>query len=360
MHSIKINAPFQLENGENITDLVIGYHTYGRLNAKKNNVVWVCHALTANSDVFDWWSGLFGTNKYFDPDKYFIICPNALGSCYGTTGPLTPRKSQRPRLNHFPFVTIKDLANVHELLRKTLGINSINTLLGASMGGQQALEWSINQPLVFQNLILLATNALHSPYGIAFNESQRLAIKADPTFGNGNIHGGRNGLIAARSIALLSYRSYSGYYNTQSESENDKCDQFKSSSYQRYQGEKLAKRFNAYSYYTLSKAMDSHNVGRNKSSVNHALSLIKAKTLVIGISTDLLFPISEQRFLARNIHNCQFYEMHSEYGHDGFLIETDTLEKLIDDFLFNDFKRNKPTVFKNTVKKSELMNLVEK
>ena len=206
----------------------------------------------------------------------------------------------------------------------------------------------------------MATNASHSPYGIAFNESQRLAIKADQTFGNGNIQGGRSGLIAARSIALLSYRSYIGYYNTQAEENNNKINDFKAISYQNYQGEKLAKRFNAYSYYTLSQAMDSHNVGRGKRSVKDALNQIRAKTLVIGISTDLLFPLTEQKFLARNIHNCQFYEMHSEFGHDGFLIETDTIEKLFDDFLFNDFKQNKPTVFKTTIKKSELMNLIER
>ena len=360
MHSLKINEPFQLENGETITDLVIGYHTYGKLNTNKNNVIWVCHALTANSDVLDWWKGLFGEGKHFDPDKYFIICPNSLGSCYGTTGPLSPRENQRPRLNDIPFVSIKDLANVHEVLRRNLGIESIYTLIGASMGGQQALEWSISKPTIFEHLILLATNASHSPYGIAFNESQRLAIKADQTFGNGNIQGGRSGLIAARSIALLSYRSYIGYYNTQAEENNNKINDFKAISYQNYQGEKLAKRFNAYSYYTLSQAMDSHNVGRGKRSVKDALNQIRAKTLVIGISTDLLFPLTEQKFLARNIHNCQFYEMHSEFGHDGFLIETDTIEKLFDDFLFNDFKQNKPTVFKTTIKKSELMNLIER
>ena len=360
MHSIKINAPFQLESGETIENLSIAYHTFGKLNATKSNVIWVCHALTANSDVFDWWSGLFGESKFFDPDKYFIICPNTLGSCYGTTGPDSALKYKRPLLDKFPEVTIKDLANAHELLRQKLKIQSIYTLIGASMGGQQALEWSIQQPGLFNNLILLATNASHSPYGIAFNESQRLAIKADPTFGNHNIEGGRNGLIAARSIALLSYRSYKGYENTQSETSNQVKNDFKSSSYQRYQGEKLAKRFNAYSYVTLSKAMDSHNVGRGKKSIKAALNLIKAKTLVVGITTDNLFPVGEQKFLARNIHNCQFYEMHSEYGHDGFLIETPKIERVLEDFLFNDFKENKPTVFKNTIRKSELMNLIEK
>lgn len=360
MHSIKINAPFQLENGQSIENLKVAYHTYGRLNSKRNNVIWVCHALTANSDVFDWWSGLFGLGEFFDPDKYFIICPNALGSCYGTTGPSSTLENKRPLLDGFPEVTIKDLANVHEILRKELKLESIYALIGASMGGQQALEWSIKQPSLFKTLILLATNASHSPYGIAFNESQRLAIKADPSFGNFNIDGGRNGLIAARSIALLSYRSYKGYENTQSELTNEVKSDFKSSSYQRYQGEKLAKRFSAYSYVTLSKAMDSHNVGRGKKSIKHALNLIKAKTLVIGITTDNLFPLSEQKFLARNIHNCQFYEMHSEYGHDGFLIETPKIERVLEDFLFNDFKENKPTVFKNTIRKSELMNLIEK
>ena len=358
MYSTIHKKDFRLESGVTIENLTVGFHTYGTLNEAKDNVIWICHALTANSDVLDWWEGLFGSGKLFDPDRYFIVCANTLGSCYGTTGPLTPLGNKRPLLDKFPEVTTRDMAGICELLSEHLGIKSIYALIGASLGGQQALEWSILYPEKFKNLFLIATNAYHSPYGIAFNESQRLAIQTDPTFGNGNINGGRKGLIAARSIALLSYRSYAIYGNTQKEESTEKVDGFKASGYQRYQGEKLANRFNAYSYMTLSKAMDSHNVARGRGeSVTEILKKVKAKTLVIGVTSDQLFPISEQKFLATEIPNAEYAQITSDYGHDGFLIETKKIAELINDFLFNEFRNNKPTVFKTTIKKNQLMNL---
>ncbi len=184
-------------------------------------------------------------------------------------------------------------------------------------------------------MILMATNAFHSPWGIAFNESQRLAITADPTFYSSQHDGGKNGLKAARSIALLSYRNYDTYGISQQEVTNDKTDNFKASSYQDYQGDKLVKRFNAYSYWYLSKAMDSHNISRGRGHASEVLKKIKAKTLVIGITSDLLFPPSEQRFLADNINDATYSEINSFYGHDGFLIETETLTKEIGSFLKN-------------------------
>lgn len=358
MYSTINRDAFRLESGKIIENITIGFHTFGTLNKEKNNVVWVCHALTANSDVTEWWSGLFGPGKRFDPDKYFIVCVNALGSCYGTTGPATPQINQRPLLDKFPEVTTRDLAKVNELLRSILGIESIYALIGASLGGQQALEWSILNPEVFDHLFLIATNARHSAYGVAFNESQRLAIYADGTYGNGDPKGGRNGLIAARSVALLSYRSYAAYVKTQTDESIDQTNDFKASSYQRYQGKKLANRFNAYSYVSLSKTMDSHNVGRGRKSIDAALECITAKTLVIGITSDNLFPTCEQKYLATLIPKAEYIEIESEYGHDGFLIETSKLDRIFTDFLFNGFKNYKPTVFKTTVKKNELLNLL--
>lgn len=320
------SKPFPLEGGVTLSELEIAYQTYGALNKEKNNVIWVCHALTANSDVFDWWPGLFGENDLFNPEDYFIVCANNLGSCYGTTGPLTPNTEFNGALySYFPNITIRDMVNAHDILRQHLGIEKIHTVIGGSQGGQQALEWAIVQPQLFNNLILVATNAVHSPWGIAFNESQRLAVKADRTYYSNNPEGGQKGLAAARSIALLSYRNYNTYGETQKESETDKTDDFRSASYQRYQGEKLVKRFNAYSYVTLSKAMDSHNVGRGRDSVEKALAQVKAKTLVIGVSSDILFPLSEQRFLVNHIPNAFYSTIDSFYGHDGFLIETKKL-----------------------------------
>lgn len=325
---------FKLENGRKLRKLDIAYQTYGKLNAKKDNVIWACHALTANADVMDWWKGLFGNNALFNPDEHFIVCANVLGSHYGSTSPLSTNPvTGQPYYLAFPEFTIRDLVAVHRLLAAHLGISTIKVLIGGSLGGQQALEWAITDNKAIENLILMATNAAHSPWGIAFNESQRLAITTDRSFYAQKPDGGLKGLKVARSIALLSYRTYDAYTATQLESVNDKTTGFRASSYQNYQGEKLCRRFNAYSYWYLSKAMDSHNVGRNRNSVSDALALVKANTLVIGIENDVLFPLSEQEFLGQHIPGATFQSLKSAYGHDGFLIETDALTNVIGHFL---------------------------
>ncbi|WP_316834786.1 alpha/beta fold hydrolase [Pedobacter nutrimenti] len=325
---------FKLESGKKLRGLQIAYHTYGKLNAKKDNVIWACHALTANADVLDWWKGLFGSNALFNPEEHFIVCANVIGSHYGTTNPLSTNPATgRPYYLAFPEFTIRDFVKAHQLLADHLGIHELKVLIGGSLGGQQALEWAISEPNKIENLILVATNAVHSPWGIAFNESQRLAISADRTFYAQQPEGGLKGLKVARSIALLSYRTYDAYASTQLESVNDKTTGFRASSYQNYQGEKLCKRFNAYSYWYLSKAMDSHNVGRGRKSITDALNDVKANTLVIGVENDVLFPINEQKFLGDHIKGAEFHSINSAYGHDGFLIETDTLTNVIGNFL---------------------------
>jgi homoserine O-acetyltransferase len=325
--------PFALESGQCLPQLQITYHTYGKLNPEKNNVVWVCHALTANSDVLDWWKGLFGPTYLFDPEEYFIVCANILGSCYGTTGPLCPNpETQQPYYHAFPTITIRDMVRAHEVLRQHLGFTELHTVIGGSLGGQQAMEWAIQQPDLIRNLILISTNAFHSPWGIGFNEAQRMAIRADHTFGQDRPDAGHLGLKAARAMALLSYRHYDTYTKTQGEEDLTKIDNYKASSYQNYQGEKLINRFNAYSYFSLTKTMDSHHVGRHRGSAPEALAGIKARTLVIGISSDVLFPVCEQKYLADHINNAVFVEIDSFYGHDGFLIETEKLTHLIEAF----------------------------
>lgn len=328
------NKTFKLENGKKLRKIELAYQTYGKLNAKKDNVIWACHALTANSDVLDWWKGLFGNNDLFNPEEHFIICANVLGSHYGSTNPLSENPvTGLPYYLSFPEFTIRDLVSAHRLLAEHLGIKNIKVLIGGSLGGQQALEWAVTDGSAIENLILVATNAVHSPWGIAFNESQRLAISTDRSFYAQKPDGGLKGLKTARSIALLSYRSYDAYTDTQLESVNDKTGSFRASSYQNYQGEKLCKRFNAYSYWYLSKAMDSHNVGRGRKSVTEALATVKSNTLVIGVENDVLFPITEQQFLAKHIPDAAFHSIKSAYGHDGFLIETDTLTSVIGNFL---------------------------
>jgi len=181
---------------------------------------------------------------------------------------------------------------------------------------------------------------VHSAWGIAFNESQRLCIECDTTWKEKKDDAGINGMKVARSLALISYRNYITYNASQAEDMNEKIENFKTSSYQRYQGEKLAKRFNAFSYYFLSKGMDSHNTGRGRGSVEQALQKIKAKTLAIGITTDILFPLEEQKFIADNTPNGSLKAIHSNYGHDGFLLEFEQIESVISDFLLKNSEHN--------------------
>lgn len=346
-------VPLPLENGQSLPAPDIAYHTWGERAPDDSNVIWVCHALTGNSDVLDWWAGLFGPGCLFDPERYFIVCPNNLGSCYGTTGPLSVNPATgAPYYHDFPAITIRDMANLHERLRQHLGIRHIHLLIGGSQGGQQALEWAIAQPQLFENLILLATNAVHSPWGIAFNESQRLAIANDPSWPRQTPDAGLEGMKTARSIALLSYRHYHTYGRSQQTTDNRLTDQFPAASYQRYQGEKLARRFNAFSYWTLSKAMDSHNVGRGRPSVENALAAVKARTMVVSVSSDLLFPPEEQELLARHIPGAVYAGIDSHYGHDGFLTETAALSRLLGAFME---KQEKSEVWQDAVSPASVL-----
>ncbi len=297
----KYNKPFRLESGALLNEYHLAYTTLGELNETKDNVIWVFHALTANSDPSEWWSGLVGEGKLFDPKKYFIVCVNMPGSAYGSISPLdTNPLTDKPYHHSFPWFTTRDMIRAYQPLREALGIRKIYVGIGGSMGGQQLLEWAIEEPYLFEHIIPIATNAYHSAWGIAFNASQRMAIEADVTWKNEDDNAGKEGLKVARSIALLSYRHYEAYGISQIEDSNDVLENYKSETYQRYQGEKLAKRFNAFSYYFLSKAMDAHNIGRSRQSIELSLKEIKAKTLVIGIGNDVLFPVEEQTLFGSN------------------------------------------------------------
>ena len=333
-HTFHFNDVFELESGEKLSSFQLKFTTAGNLNEGRTNAVWVCHALTGSSDFTDWWGGLFAPDGPFDPSKYFIICANLLGGCYGSTGPLSNKPDNNRAYYHdFPVLTNRDVVRAFDLLRLELKIKKIHTIIGGSLGGQQVLEWAIHQPQIFEHIIPIACNAFHSPWGIAFNEAQRLAIEADPSWKENDARAGMEGLKAARAIGMISYRHYDTYHETQTEKTNDKIDNFRAATYQRYQGEKLANRFNAFTYWLLSKMMDSHNVGRNRGGVEDALQRVQAKALVIGIESDILFPLGEQKFLAQNIPNASLEVITSIYGHDGFLVEFDQLKKIITHYL---------------------------
>jgi len=333
------SKPFELELGGTLPELQIAYTTLGKKNENSNNIIWICHALTANSDPSDWWSGLVGTGKIFDPDKHYIVCANILGSCYGTSGPLSINKiTGKPYYSTFPTITVRDIVNAHELLRKHLSINKINTVIGGSLGGHQILEWAIINPDLFDNIIPIACSAKASSWAVAFNESQRMALLADQTWGQESADAAKKGLAAARSIALLSYRNYKTYKLSQIDHDPDIAEGHKATSYQNYQGHKLVNRFNAYSYYTLTKVLDSQNVGRNRGGVEKALEKIKANTLIIGINSDLIFPAQENMFIAENIKNARYVDIDSLYGHDGFLVEYQIIEQIIRGHFLRFFK----------------------
>ncbi|MPR32731.1 homoserine O-acetyltransferase family protein [Salmonirosea aquatica] len=328
--TFKYPYTFTLESGRELPGFELAYTTCGTRSANDDNIVWVCHALTGSANAAEWWDGLVGANTHFDPSRHFIVCANVLGSAYGSTGPLSINPlTQQPYYHDFPTLTVRDVVAALDLLRQELEIERISVCLGGSLGGQQSLEWAIQEPDLFDELILIASNAVHSSWGIAFNESQRMAIQADASWTQASPEAGMLGMSAARSIALLSYRNYDTYNFTQARDNPDQIDEFRASSYQRYQGEKFMKRFNAFSYWVLSKVMDSHNVGRNRGGIVNALGMVKARTLVLGIKSDMLFPTVEQQFQARHIPDAEYQEIDSLYGHDGFLIEYKQLTQVI-------------------------------
>ncbi len=330
------NAPFKLESGEVLPSLEIAYDTFGELNEAKDNVIWVCHALTANSDVADWWPHTVEQGKFLDPERYFIVCANFLGSHYGTTSPLTVNPATGKKWYYdFPRITVRDMVACHQLLAKELGIERVKLLIGSSIGGFQCMEWAIMEPEFMENLALIATTTYSEPWAAAFNESQRMAIRLDPSWGKERDDAGLDGMAVARSIALISYRGGAAYNATQQELSNPLEASFdrRAHSYQQYQGEKLRRRFNALSYYRLSEAVDSHNIARGRGTIAEALSRIKARTLVVAISSDILFPVEAHTPLREHIADVEYHLIESEFGHDGFLVEHEKLNSIIQKFI---------------------------
>ena len=327
--------PFVLECGDTLNGITIAYNTYGQLNDDKSNVVWVCHALTANSDVAEWWTGMVGSNHVIDPAKYFIVCANIVGSCYGSTGPLSINAATgEPYYHNFPFITIRDMVQAHILLRQHLQIPSIFLLIGGSMGGYQAMEWCVMETNIIRNMFLLATSATESAWGIATHTAQRLSIEADGTWLTANAAAGAKGLKAARAIGMLTYRNYNIMVQMQSDADSEKLDHFNASSYIEHQGEKLVSRFNAYSYWLLTKSMDSHNIARGRGGkVATVLKNLSQRTLIIGISSDILCPLVEQEMLASYIPNSVLVVIDSDYGHDGFMVESGVISRHLESWL---------------------------
>lgn len=324
-----LSDPFVTEGGAVLTSVRIAYRTWGTLQPDGSNVVWICHAFTGSADADAWWSDLVGPGRVIDPSTHFVVCANMLGSCYGSTGPtdIDPSTGRIYGLQ-FPLVTARDIVRVFDALRTHLGIECIRVLIGGSMGGQHVLEWAAFAPERVERIVPIATNARQSPWGIAMNAAQRLALEADATFATDAPEAGHRGMSAARAIGMLSYRTATLFDGTQRD-DDERIDDYRAERYQRYQGAKLVRRFHAHSYWTLSKAMDAHDVGRGRGGTGAALRAITARTLVIGIDTDQLFPIREQQFIADMVPRAVYRQMRSDTGHDAFLLQQRQLASIL-------------------------------
>lgn len=328
----KLQDYFQLESGQTLKAASLHYEVLGEISEDKK-LIWVCHAFTGGATVIDWWPSLFLENGGFiDLEKHTVICANMLGSCYGSTGPdsINP-ETGAVYSNTFPDLNNRDVVRAFIDLRKSLKISKINYLIGGSLGGQQALEWSILEPEVIENQILVASNAKHSAWGIAFNELQRQAIELGE---KGDEEAKKKSLSLARSIAMLSYRSYDDFEINQT-GKSEQGD-WKVTSYLKYQGKKFNGRFSLNSYKVLSKMMDAHNVGETRGDdLKETLSAIKTHTLCIGIDSDNLFPLEEQNFMSDNIPNAKVEVISSSKGHDAFLIDGNKISYFIKKHLNN-------------------------
>lgn len=326
---------FTLEQGGVLDDLTIAYHTYGTLNDRRDNAVWVCHALTASSEVAEWWPHTVEEGKFLDPKRFFVVCANILGSHYGTTGPLsTDPATGQPYYDTFPRLTIRDMARAHLLLADALDLHGIHAGVGSSVGGFQTLEMCIERPKMFDRLILIATDAKASPWTIAIDETQRMAIRADSTYGEARADAGMAGMAAARAIGLLSYRGPEGYNETQADPEGlAPAIVRRAVTYQQHQGDKLCRRYNAYSYMRILDAFDTHDVGRGRGGIYQALQRLKQPTMVIGISSDIVFTPPEMQRLCRSLPNAQYAQIESRFGHDGFLVEHQQLNDILNPFM---------------------------
>jgi homoserine O-acetyltransferase len=357
---------FTFESGKTIPELEIVYETYGQLNQDKSNVILVCHALTGSAHVTDkayypefiirhtpllksingntpgWWQELIGPGKVYDTNTYFVISSNVIGSCYGSSGPLSINPNTGKKYGpDFPQVTVRDMVNAQKLLIDHLGIDQLLLVTGGSLGGMQVLEWALMFPQTIQAIIPIATSARHSDWAIGLNHLARQAILNDPEFKNGYYSKQpEKGLSLARKVGMISYRTDENFNNrfnyerkkSQTDIFNDD-NIFQVESYLNYQGQKLVGRFDANTFLNLSYAMDLHDVSRGRGSLEHALGSIKQPALCIGIDSDILYPAHDQKEIATLLPNAHYAEIESEYGHDAFLIEFEKMDKIITPFL---------------------------
>ena len=348
---------FKLESGRTLPGFQLAYETYGNLNPSRTNVILIFHALSGSSHVYKdeseiggWWDEMVGVGKPFDPSKYYIICVNILGSCYGSTGPssINP-ETKKPYGLSFPIITVHDIIRSIKLLIDHLNIENILAVSGGSLGGFQSLDWAVTFPGITQSVIPIATASYATPFNIAFNEVQRQAIFSDPNWNNGNYYNGEPpnvGLRLAREIGHITYLSedsmkekfgrdlrYNPEYVFQFEEE------FEVESYLQHKGTSFTKRFDANSYLYITKTIDYFDLRKDGNLSTMFLRLKDIKFLVISFSSDWLYPTSQSReivyALKSNGIETSFVEIKTNYGHDSFLVRCADLREVITNFLKN-------------------------
>ncbi|MDX1689485.1 MAG: homoserine O-acetyltransferase [Acidimicrobiia bacterium] len=324
-----------LESGAVVPGVRIAYRTWGRLSPSADNAILVCHALTGDANVDRWWGPVIGPGRALDTDRYFVVASNVIGGCYGSTGPTSPHPSTGiPWGPDFPAVTIRDMVAVQHSLVDHLGIRRLALVVGGSMGAMQALEWAIEHPDVVGSVAPIAVGATHSAWCIGISEAQRQAIQADPAWEDGRYDPRRPpaaGLAVARQIAMVSYRSPESFGERFGRDTNGSG--FEVESYLRHQGRKLVARFDANTYVLLTRSMDSHDVGRDRGGVAAALGGIAAPTTVVGITSDVLYPVAEQRDLVDLVPGARYVELDIPHGHDGFLVDAAAVGEVLAEHL---------------------------
>jgi homoserine O-acetyltransferase len=340
---------FPLEGGGRLDEVTVAYETWGALDAARGNAVLVLHALTGDSHAIGpqapahpskgWWDGLIGPGAAIDTDRYYVVCPNVLGGCQGTTGPGSLDAEGRPLGSRFPVITIRDQVAVEVALADQLGIAQWAGVIGGSMGGMRVLEWCVGAPERVARAVVLAVGAAASADQIALCSLQVRAIRTDPAFHGGDYYGtpGRpvEGLLTARGIGHFTYRTGEEFEQrfgreAQGEEEPLKGGRYAVESYLQHQGEKLAKRFDPNSYVILSEAMNHHDVGRARGGLGAALGAVQADVTVAGITTDRLYPLAQQEEIARLLpRRPSVAVVESFSGHDGFLLEVEQIGPIV-------------------------------
>jgi homoserine O-acetyltransferase len=342
------------EGGEQLVDAELAYETWGRLNAARDNAVLVFHALTGDAhaashpDVPDdrpgWWEPLLGPGRPLDTEHYFVICANTLGSCYGSTGPRSPAPDGARWNLRFPALTVRDLVRAQLRLLDRLGIARLRCVLGGSLGGMETLELVALAPQRAERAVVVAASGRMHAQGIAYNEIQRRAIMLDPAWRGGDYDDAApvDGVALARMLGMVTFQSDESMtlrFGRNAAARHTPARPFQGcydiEGYLHYQGEKLARRFDANSYLYLTRAMDSHDLGRDRGGLRAVGARVQAETLLIGVRSDILFPAEHVRATAEALHYggapARYWEINSPHGHDAFLKEFERLDAVLRD-----------------------------